>query len=79
MGGGREKSLSSSIGSKRVLIRKKGSFLTACVEGILRLFTIFYLHRKFSKFKEICTNRKFEFYEKHILASELFLSNKETE
>jgi hypothetical protein len=33
-----------------VLIRKIGIFFSACVEGILRLFTIFYLHRKFSIF-----------------------------
>jgi hypothetical protein len=25
-------------------------FLSACIEGILQLFTIFYLHRKFSIF-----------------------------
>ncbi len=33
-----------------MLIRKIGNFLSACVEGILRLFTIFYLHRKFLLF-----------------------------
>ncbi len=38
------------IWSKRVLIRKIGNFFSACIEGILRLFTIFYLHRKFSIF-----------------------------
>jgi hypothetical protein len=30
-----------------VLIKKIGNFFSACVEGILQLFTIFYLHRKF--------------------------------
>jgi hypothetical protein len=30
-----------------VLIRKIGISLTACVEGIIQLFTIFYLHRIF--------------------------------
>jgi hypothetical protein len=38
------------IWSKRVLIRKIGNFLSACIEGILQLFSIFYLHRKFSIF-----------------------------
>jgi hypothetical protein len=33
-----------------VLIRKIGNFFSACVEGILQLFTNFYLHRKFSIF-----------------------------
>jgi hypothetical protein len=33
-----------------VLIRKIGTFFSACVEGILRLLTIFYLHREFSIF-----------------------------
>ena len=35
------------IWSKRVLIRKIGNFFLVCIEGILLLFTIFYLHRKF--------------------------------
>jgi hypothetical protein len=29
-----------------VLIRKIDIFVSACIEGILQLFTIFYLHRK---------------------------------
>jgi hypothetical protein len=33
-----------------MLIRKIGNFFSACVEGIVRLFTNFYLHRKFSIF-----------------------------
>jgi hypothetical protein len=54
-------------------------FLSACIEGILQLFTNFYLHREFSISlgndrdckvvdpyeckKEICSNRKFGSYE----------------
>ncbi len=38
------------IWSKRVLIRMIGNFLSACIEGILPLFTNFYLHRNFSIF-----------------------------
>ncbi len=34
------------IWSKRVLIRKIGYFFSSFVEGIVRLFTNFYLHRK---------------------------------
>jgi hypothetical protein len=34
------------IWSKRVLIRKI-DFFSVCIEGILRLFTIFHFHRKF--------------------------------
>jgi hypothetical protein len=34
------------IWSKRVLIRKIGSLSFSVLEGILQLFTIFYLHRK---------------------------------
>ncbi len=33
-----------------MLIRKIGNFFSACVEGKVRLFTNFYLHRKFSIF-----------------------------
>ena len=33
---------------KRVFYRKIVIFLSACVEGILQLFTNFYLHRKVS-------------------------------
>jgi hypothetical protein len=33
-----------------VFIRKIGYFFSVCIEGILQLFTIFYLHRKFSIF-----------------------------
>ncbi len=38
------------IWSKRVLMRTNGDFFSACIEGILRLFTNFYLQRKFSIF-----------------------------
>ena len=34
------------IWSKRVLIRKIGNLFSACIEGILGLFTNCYLHRK---------------------------------
>ncbi len=91
------------IWRKRVFMRTKVIFLLACIEGILWLFTNFYLQRKFLIFwetivtvrqyilthrlrrqnshrcrsiqykKEICNNRKFGSYEKHILASKLFL------
>ncbi len=33
-----------------MVMRKKGIFFSACIEGILRLFATFYLHRKFSIF-----------------------------
>jgi hypothetical protein len=33
-----------------VFMRMNGNFLSACVEGILRLLTNFYLHRKLSIF-----------------------------
>jgi hypothetical protein len=56
-----------------MLIRKIRIFLTACVEGILQLFVIFYLHRKFSVFLRNNHDCKAESYDKHILASELFL------
>ena len=50
-----------------MLIRKIGNFFLVCIEGILQLFTNFYLQRKFSIFlqnaiqskKEIHSNRKF--------------------
>ncbi len=36
----------SGIWSKRAFMRMNGNFFSACVEGILQLFTNFYLHRK---------------------------------
>ncbi len=40
---------------KECFTERSEIFLSACVEGILRLFTIFYLHRKFSIFlRNVC-------------------------
>ena len=41
-----------------MLIRKIGNVFSACVEGILRLFTNFYLHRKVSIFLRNDSNCK---------------------
>ncbi len=35
-------------------------FLIACIEGIIRLFTIFYFHRKFLFFLEMIATERLE-------------------
>ncbi len=42
-----QEGLREGYGVKECLRERTVIFLSACVEGILRLFTIFYLHRKF--------------------------------